>query len=170
MYYFGSQQWSKKGSKMGWKSHEKIMVGYPVAAGVSNEPPTALRRPPELPKWRPGDPQRCQNGAPGLPKWSPWDLQRLQNGAKTIPKQNRNPLVCQGLPKYTKNTSTIGAQPLSGPILEGFEFNKPEHTYGHKYTVQSTNHPSHKSTRQQTSNHTNINPIKRPGGMREAIE
>ena len=82
----------KKASKMGWKSHEKIMVGYPVAAGVSNEPPTALRRPSELPKWRPGDPQRCQNGAPGLPKWSPWDLQRLENEAKTILKHNQNPL------------------------------------------------------------------------------
>ena len=136
---------------MGWKSHEKITVGYPVAAGVNNEPPTALRRPPELPKWRPGDPQGCQNGAPGLPKWSPWDFQRLQNRAKTGPKQNRNPLVWQGLPKNTRSTFTIGPPTAQRTNFVSIFINKPKHMYWHTYTVQSANQPSHKPTRQQTS-------------------
>ena len=88
------------------------MVGYPVAAGVSNEPPTAPRRPPELPKWGPRDPQSVrmepqdsQNGAPETSRDSKMKPKRFPNTTKIPYFAKGFPNTPETHPQYASNLS-----------------------------------------------------------------
>ena len=92
-----------------------MTVGYPVAAGVNNEPLTALRRPPEL-----------QNGGQGTPMGAKMEPQDSQNGAPETPRDSKN----------YKNDSQTEQESLSLPRASQIH---QKHIHNSLETSQRTN-------------------------------
>ena len=105
------------------------------------QPKMEARGPPKVPEWSPRTPKMEPLRPPETPKWS-------QNDSKTKPKSLMY-IVCQGLPKNTRNASTTGLPTSHKTDFVSIFINKAKHMYGHTYTVQSANQPSHKTTRPQ---------------------
>ena len=143
--------------KINVKNYEK---NQPWAPRRPREPPRVpIRRPRELPKWSPRGPRAPKmepKELPGLPKWSSIDSQGFQNGVQeTLRASKMLPKIPPEDPKWHPR------DPQGYPKLPKCAQQAPTTDNSNAQTNATHKQPD---IPQQTAQ------IKRPGGMREAVE